>query len=106
MRASLTLVRAILLITALAVLPACAVRISSNTGSSVASASASVSNGTPFGTAVIVGVMAADAVRYYRVGPDGRTPVYGAPEPDPTRAINVQDCTQPVDVSAGNLLCR
>jgi hypothetical protein len=32
--------------------------------------------------------------------------MYGAPEPDPTRAINVQDCTQPIDPEAGNLMCR
>ena len=100
--------RGIVAIAALSViaLSACAVRISSSTGGGAASASASVSSGTPLGAAVIVGVMAADAARYYRVGPDGKTPVYGAPEPDPTRAINVQDCTQPVDLSAGNLLCR
>jgi len=28
------------------------------------------------------------------------------PEPDPTRKVNVQDCTRPVDPNAGNLLCR
>ena len=50
--------------------------------------------------------MAADAVHYYTMGPDGKTPMYRAPEPDPTRAINAQDCTKPVDFSAGNLLCR
>ena len=100
--------RAILSIIALAAvaLAGCAVRISSNTGGSAASSSASVSSGSPLGAAIIVGVMAADAVHYYRVGPDGKTPMYGAPEPDPTREINVQDCTRPVDASAGNLLCR
>lgn len=50
--------------------------------------------------------MAADAVHYYRIGPDGKTPLHGAPEPDPTRKINVQDCTKPVDPDAGNLMCR
>ena len=58
----------------------------------------------PIGTAVVVGVMAADA--YYRIGPDGRTLMYRAPEPDPARAINAQDCTRPVDPDAGNLMCR
>jgi hypothetical protein len=61
---------------------------------------------TPVATAVVVGVMAADAVNYYTVGPDGKTPMYRAPDPDPSRVINVQDCTKPVDYSAGNLLCR
>jgi hypothetical protein len=62
--------------------------------------------GAPVGTAIVVGVMAADAAHYYGIGPDGKTPMYRAPAPDPTRSINVQDCTQPVDFSAGNLLCR
>ena len=61
---------------------------------------------TPVATAIVVGVMAADAVNYHTVGPDGNVPMYRAPDPDPSRAINVQDCTTPVDYSAGNLLCR
>jgi hypothetical protein len=107
-RASLNAVRGLLSIVALTAvaLPGCAARIVSNTGGGAASASVSVSNGSPLGTAIIVGVMAADAVRYYRVGPDGKMPMYGAPEPDPSRSINAQDCTEPVDFSAGNLLCR
>jgi hypothetical protein len=60
----------------------------------------------PVATAVVVGVMAADAVDHYTVGPDGKMPMYRAPDPDPSRVINVQDCTRPVDYSAGNLLCR
>jgi hypothetical protein len=62
--------------------------------------------GAPVATAVVVGVMVSDGYHYYRMGPDGKTPMYRAPEPDPTRKINVQDCTQPVDPSAGNLMCR
>jgi hypothetical protein len=58
------------------------------------------------GCAVVFGVMAADAVDYYSMGPDGMSPMYRAPEPDPARAINAQDCTRPIDYSAGNLLCR
>jgi len=50
--------------------------------------------------------MAADAVHYYSMGPEDKSPMYRAPEPDPARAINAQDCTKPVDYSAGNLLCR
>jgi hypothetical protein len=50
--------------------------------------------------------MAADAVHYYSMGPEGKSPMYRAPEPDPARTINAQDCTKPVDYSAGNLLCR
>ena len=89
--------RALLSILAVAMiaLPGCAVRISSD-GPNVAA----------LGTAIVVGVMAADSVQYYRIGPDGKTPLYGAPEPDPTRKINVQDCTKPVDREAGNLMCN
>src|SRR5437899_8975897 len=65
----------------------------------------SVASGSPLGNAIIVGVMFADGVHYYRLGPDGKTSVR-APEPDPTRKINIQDCTRPVDPDAGNLLCR
>jgi hypothetical protein len=60
----------------------------------------------PVGTVIVVGVMAADTYHYYTMGPDGKNPMRGAPPPDPTRTINAQDCTQPVDYSAGNLLCR
>ena len=65
----------------------------------------SVTSGSPLGNAIIVGVMVADGMRYYRLGPDGKTSVR-APEPDPTRKINIQDCTRPIDPNAGNLLCR
>ena len=65
----------------------------------------SVSSGSPLGNAIIVGVMLADGMRYYRLGPDGKTSVR-APEPDPDRKINIQDCTRPVDPNAGNLRCR
>jgi len=107
-RASLNTVRGFLPIIALAavVFQGCAVRISSGTGGGMGSPSVSASTGSPVGTAIVVGVMAADAVHYYRMGPDGKTPMYGAPDPDPSRKINVQDCTKPVDFSAGNLLCR
>jgi hypothetical protein len=59
----------------------------------------------PVAGTIVVGVMMADGFRYYGIGPDGKTP-YRAPEPDPTRKINVQDCTQTVDPDAGNLMCR
>jgi hypothetical protein len=68
-------------------------------------ASARVTTTSPLATTVVVGVMAADAIHYYSIGPDGKQQVR-APDPDPTRTINVQDCTQPVDPEAGNLMCR
>ena len=69
-------------------------------------AQVNVSTTSAVGAAIIVGVMAAGTVNYYSVGPDGKTPMYGAPEADPTRKINAQDCTKPIDWGAGNLLCR
>jgi len=60
----------------------------------------------PVAGTIVVGVMMADGFRYYGIGPDGKTPLHGAPAPDPTRKINVQDCTQTVDPDAGNLMCR
>ena len=92
---------------AILALSGCAVRYSAradSTGSTTTS-QVSVSSGSPLGNAIVIGVMAADAVHYYRVGADGKTHVR-APEPDPTRRINAQDCTRPVDPYAGNLLCR
>jgi hypothetical protein len=90
-------------------LSGCAVRYSAQARSSGpgggVSSQVSVSSNSPLGSAIIIGVIAADAVHYYRGGPDGK-PSVRAPEPDPTRRINVQDCTRPFDPYAGNLLCR
>ena len=87
--------------------PGCAVRYSSMAGSSGSGASAQVrlSSGSALGNAIIVGIVVGDAIQYYRFGPDGRTAVR-APELDPDRKVNAQDCTRPVDPSAGNLMCR
>ena len=87
----------------------CTVRYSAEERASglggTATSRVSVASGSPLGNAIIVGVMLADGVHYYRLGPDGKASVR-APEPDPTRKINIQDCTRPVDPNAGNLLCR
>ncbi len=90
-------------------LAGCAVRYSAGERASAqgmnTTSQVSMASGSPLGNAIIVGVMLADGVHYYRLGPDGKTSVR-APEPDPTRKINTQDCTRPVDPDAGNLLCR
>jgi hypothetical protein len=89
-------------------LAGCAARYSVQeraSGPGIMSSQGSVSSGSPLGNAIVVGVMLADGVRYYRLGPDGKTSAR-APEPDPARRINAQDCTRPVDPDAGNLLCR
>jgi len=88
------------------VVSGCAARIASNTSTGSTAASVRVTTNSPVATTTVVGVMAAGAIQYYTMGPDGKQPLYGAPDPDPTRAINVQDCTQPVDPEAGNLMCR
>src|SRR2546423_15624847 len=62
----------------------------------------SVASGSPLGNAIIVGVMLADGVRYYRLRPDGKTPG-PAPETDPTRKNNLQDCTRAVGPHGGKL---
>jgi len=54
--------------------------------------------------ALLVGVLIVDGVGYSLRLPDGtRIPYYG---PDPARRGNVQDCTRPIDLEAGNLMCR
>jgi hypothetical protein len=74
--------------------------------SSTTGAQVNVSTASPLGTAIIVGIMLADGLHYYRLEPDGRRTPVRAPEPDPSRKINAQDCTRPVNPGAGNLLCR
>ena len=96
-------------IVAMTAMPGCTVRYtaearSSGSGSATSS-QVSVSSGSPLGNAIIIGVMLTDGVRYFGLGPTGTTPIR-APQPDPGRVINAQDCTRPVDPSAGNLLCR
>ena len=39
-------------------------------------------------------------------GREYRTDHDRVPEPDPTRKVNVQDCTRPVDLNGGNLRCQ
>lgn len=55
--------------------------------------------------AVIIAVVLADGIRYYLRLPDGtNVPYEGVPDGD--RVVNVQDCTQAIDLTAGNLMCR
>jgi hypothetical protein len=87
------------------VLSGCTVHYSSRAESPAGSVQVNASSGSPLGNAIIFGVMAADGVQYLRAGPDRRSQG-GVPPADPTRKINVQDCTLPIDLSAGNLRCR
>ena len=103
---------------AVLVLPGChAARFSVDTGavpagsvtpgSTVTTSRVQVSGDSRLGVVVIIGLMLADGLRYFRLAPDGtRTPVADeAGTPLPPR-VNVQDCSQPIDVRAGNLVCR
>jgi hypothetical protein len=94
---------------ALTAIPGCTVRYSAEertSGSgSTSTSQVSVSSGSPLGNAIIIGIMLADGPQYFRLGSTGTTPIR-APQPDPSRAINAQDCTRPVNPFAGNLLCR
>src|SRR4051812_23115806 len=105
--------RTVIIVTACLVpaLAGCTARYRSDSvvvnGGAVAASQVDVSSRSLVGAAVIVGIVAADGFRYYRVGPDGsRTPIGYVPPSDPARRINVQDCTRPVDPAAGNLVCR
>src|SRR6267378_5393654 len=74
-------------IVVLVALPGRAVRYSTReraSGPGITTSQVSVASASPLGNAIIVGVMLADGVRYYRLGPDGKTSVR-APEPDPDR---------------------
>jgi hypothetical protein len=86
-------------------LSGCTVHYSSQTVSPAGSVQVNASSGSPLGNAIILGIIAADGVQQLRAGPDGTIPV-DAPPLDPARKVNAQDCTRPVDPSAGNLLCR
>jgi hypothetical protein len=63
------------------------------------------------GASVLFGVLVltfgAAAIAAGHMVPHLEGPVrFEAASPDPTRPVNVQDCTQPIDLSAGNLRCR
>src|SRR2546430_6115794 len=87
-------------------LAGCAVRYSAGERASAqgmnTTSQVSMASGSPLGNAIIVGVMLADGVHYYRLRPGGKNPV-PAPQPHPTRKIHIHDCTRPVDSAAGNL---
>ena len=63
-----------------------------------------IHTGRDFPLALGVAVLAGAAYTSEREGGvlDSRAP----PELDPSRKINEQDCTQPIDWSAGNIRCK
>jgi len=52
--------------------------------------------------AILIGVLLAGGMMQYYLGtPDGAwVPYYRVPDADPQRRIHVQDCTQPIDLTA------
>src|SRR5258708_15489457 len=83
-------------------LAGCTVRYSAEeraSGPGITTSQVSVSGGSPLGNTIIVGVMLADGMQYYRLGPDGKTSGR-APRPDPTPQIHLHECTRPLAPSA------
>lgn len=76
-------------------------------GSTVTTSRVQVSGDSRLGAVVIIGLMLAEGLRYFRLAPDGsRTPVSDEAGRALPPRVNMQDCAQPVDVRAGNLVCR
>jgi len=78
-------------------------------GSRITTSRIDASTESRVGAAIIIAVLLADGLRYFRVEPDGRrTPVDAATAErlGVSPRINEQDCSQPVDLTAGNLVCR
>ena len=83
-------------------------------GTSVTRSQVSFSADSALGAAILIGIMAADGLRADQASPGrGTTRIEDVPssgtgrrELDPSRSIRVQDCSQPVDLQGGNLVCR
>ena len=78
-------------------------------GTSISSTRIQASTESRLGAAIIIAVLLVEGLRYFRVEPDGtRTPVDAATAErlGVSHQVSVQDCTQPVDLTAGNLICR
>ena len=56
-------------------------------------------HGNSLAALIFAGMFLAAALTY-------REPPASAPELDASRRVNEQDCTKPIDESAGNLKCR
>ena len=55
---------------------------------------------------VVVGVAVLAAIAYTAERDGGALDARAVPELDPSRKINEQDCSKPIDWSAGNLRCK
>jgi len=78
-------------------------------GTSVTTSRIQASTESRLGAVIIIAVLLAEGLRYFRVESDGtHTPVDAATAErlGVSHQVSVQDCTQPVDLTAGNLVCR
>ena len=83
-------------------------------GTTVTRSQVSLGADSALGAAILLGIIAAVGVRADRGSAGGGTtriddvPASGTGrhELDPSRSIRVQDCSRPVDMTGGNLVCR
>jgi hypothetical protein len=83
-------------------------------GTTVTRSQVSLSADSALGAVILLGIIAADGVRADRGSAGGGTSRNddvpsggtGRHELDPSRSIRVQDCSRPVDLAGGNLVCR
>ena len=74
--------------------------VNAGTGTTTVGGTVSVQgHGNSLAALIFAGMFLAAAMTY-------REPPASAPELDASRRINEQDCTKPIDESAGNLRCR
>ena len=83
-------------------------------GTMVTRSQVSLGADSALGAVILLGIIAADGVHADRGSVGGGTsriedvPLSGTGrhELDPSRSIRVQDCSRPVDLAGGNLVCR
>ena len=117
--------RLVLICVALGLLTGCHGRINAGAGTgsvrsvpvgtTMSTSQVQLSTDTRLGVVLIIGVMLADGIRYFRLAPDGTRMPLDSPPPSGSDGdaiapaaprVSVQDCTRPVDLQAGTLVCR
>jgi hypothetical protein len=87
---------------------------SSQAGATVTRSQINLNTDSALGAAILLGIIASDGLRIEQgaEGPGNRRfndmPSSGSTSLplDPNRKIRVQDCSKPVDLDGGNLICR
>jgi hypothetical protein len=83
-------------------------------GGSVTTTQLQVSGGNALGAVIVLGILMSDGLSYFRAGREDARVALNPAGPEGARAadtapaprVNVQDCTLPIDTTAGNLRCR